>query len=283
MIPVGRRPHLLHGSRLFFAPAWRHKLEDIGLRKEIDWRILSPGRRITGAPLTNCFHVVLDGGETVYFKRYVYKLISDRFYWLLPSKAAIESWGYQKLNNLGIMAPQVLALGEMRSFGLVRAACIVTLGVENSMDLETFAEEVWNYMPEPVKTVFVTEFANQLIAQIKIAHTANFFHHDLKWRNILVVNSGTSYTPVWIDCPRAAVMPLRRRRGIIVDLSGLSRLAIKYFTPRQQFLFVCRYLGDQGDRESCRRLFRDVEAHLSRRLPQHTIEKGNETNSHSFK
>ncbi len=275
MIPGGRRPHLFHGSRLFFAPAWRNKLEDIGLLMGTDWRTLSPGRQITGAPITNCFQVVLDSGETVYFKRYVYKyrLISNRFYWLLPSKAAIESWGYQKLNSLGLIVPQVLALGEMRTFGLIRAACIVTLGLENSMDLETFAEEVWRFMPEPNKTEFVTEFSNQLIAQVQVAHAANFFHHDLKWRNILVVNSGSRYTPVWIDCPRAAVMRLRRRRGMIVDLSGLSRLAMKYFTPRQLFLFVCRYLGDQGDKDSCRRLFRDVEAHLSRRLPQHTIEK----------
>ena len=73
---------------------------------------------------------------------------------------------------------------------------------------------------------------------------------------------------VWIDAPRASRMRLRERRGVVTDLSGLARIAISLFSRFELMRFVHMYLGEEDSSVAAKRLFRQVQRHLSRRMPR---------------
>ena len=107
-----------------------------------------------------------------------------------------------------------------------------------------------------------------LIAQLQQAHRNGFFHQDLKFRNLLIRDSQGSVELFWIDAPRARRRRIRQRRGVIVDLSGLARVAIFTCSPFERMRFLRDYLGPDAAPGEAARLYRQVAAHLSRRQPE---------------
>ncbi len=267
-IDLRRSMQTLHGLRFRVLPRWREPLDEIGIRADRGWVELSPGTLASRSPSTRCFRVTLRGGEVVYFKRYVYPPRKWLEFFLRPGKAAVETFGYACLQELGIPSLEVIAFGELRTLGMLRAAFLVTREIEDSRDLAAFAREVWYPLAADQRSRLYAEIAQQLAEQLRRAHAARFFHHDLKWRNLLIQRVAGRYTPVWIDCPRADVKRLRWRRGVIVDLSALARLALSYLNPRERYRFLRRYLGPGAPRGQAKQLFRKVEAHLARRPPR---------------
>ncbi len=87
----------------------------------------SRGALVTGSLHVNTYRVPLSGAGAVYFKRYVYTIVKNR-YFLQQSRAANEVYSYQQLAAIGIPTLKPLALGEIREFGRLIAACIVTRG-----------------------------------------------------------------------------------------------------------------------------------------------------------
>jgi hypothetical protein len=104
--------------------------------------------------------------------------------------------------------------------------------------------------------------------QLQKAHANRLFHHDLKWRNILIQSDGGRYIPVWIDAPRASRMFLRNGRGVVADLSCLARIAVTLLSSYDRMRFIWRYLGDGREPGDAKRLYRKVAAHLGRRPPR---------------
>jgi len=268
MITVGRRPCHLRGNRLYFEDGWEDKLGEIGLVQGSDWRSLSPGLLINTSPRVNVFRVVLGTGETIYFKRYVHR-VKKSLSSLLMSKSCNEVFSYQQLSRIGVPTLKPLALGEMRSGWLKPPNCIVTLGIENSVSLDDFALKQWYNMPALEKSRVYKEISQQIIQQVQLAHRHNFFHYDLKWRNILVqTDAAGGYHCTWIDCPRGRYMRLRRSRGRMVDLSSLARLALSYLSRTQRLRFIYDYLGEGASRKQARKLFMKIDRHLSHRFPR---------------
>jgi hypothetical protein len=268
MITVGRRPCHFHGNRLYFEDGWEDKLREIGLVQGSDWRNLSPGTLVNTSPRVNMFRVVLGTGETVYFKRYVPR-VKKSLSTLLIGKSGNEVFSYQQLSRIGVPTLKPLALGEMRRGWLKPPGCIVTLGIENAVSLDEFALKQWYDMPPLEKTRVYKEISQQIIHQLRLAHQHNFFHYDLKWRNILVQRDAAgSYHCTWIDCPRGRYMRLRRSRGRMVDLSSLARLSLSYLSRTQRLRFIYDYLGEGASRKQARKLFMRVNGHLSRRYPR---------------
>ena len=259
---------VFHGQRLQVVSAWRERLGALGIAADSGWMALSRGELVSRSPSTRCYRIPLGDGENVYFKRYVYAPRKLLEFWLRPSKAVVEAFGFARLRALGIPSLEVLALGEVRRFGMLRAACVVTRGVPHSRTLEQFAREQWYPLPEPERSRVYREIAARLLEQVRRAHRAGFFHHDLKWRNILIQRGDCGYTPVWIDCPRAFQRRRRLRRGAVVDLSGLARLALSYLTLYERYRFLRGYLGPGAAPGQVKRLFRQVQAHLERRPPK---------------
>lgn len=122
-------------------------------------------------------------------------------------------------------------------------------------------------MPQPQRREVYRELAEKLVDQVRTAHQNRFFHHDLKWRNILVQREGDHYTPVWIDAPRASRMTFREGRGAMVDLSGLARIAISLLSKYDRMRFIWRYLEGARRPGDAKRLYQQVAAHLGRRMP----------------
>jgi len=276
MISITRSPQTSHGKVFLVDPAWRERLVRVGIGEGQSWSQLEPGQRVSGSPHSGCFRVELDDGEVIYFKRYVYPPKRWFEFMLRPGKAGVEAWAYTTLQQLDIPTLDVLAYGEHRVLGSLVASFIVTREVPDSRDLSKYGPEVWYHLPLDERRRIYDDVARKLIAQMQKAHGASFFHHDLKWRNILLQQDGDSFTPVWIDAPRASQMHLRRRRGIVVDLSGLARIAISLLSKYDRMRFVWRYLGDSRQPGDASRLYRDVARHLGRRMPSKIVptEKG---------
>ncbi|MEX2380894.1 MAG: hypothetical protein WD490_00775 [Opitutales bacterium] len=89
-----------------------------------------------------------------------------------------------------------------------------------------------------------------IIAQVacgaRLIHDRNFFHQDLKWRNLLVFSrSEDSPVVFWIDCPSGYFDPLgaNRKRGRIKDLATMDTVARERCSLRERIYFLRSYLG----------------------------------------
>ena len=268
MIKAGTGPCHLNGNRLYFEDGWEDRLKEIGLLQNSRWHTLEPGTLVTASPHVNTYRVPLSGGDAVYFKCYEYSSRKNR-YILQQSRAANEVYSYQQLAGIGIPTLKPLVLGEIREFGRLIAACIVTQEVPDSPSLDEFARQHWCKLPQAERSRVYREISAEVISQLQRAHRNKFFHFDLKWRNILVVRDADGhYRCSWIDCPRGRYMRLRPGRGQVVDLSALARLALSYLSRSQRLRFIYDYLGEQASRKQARHLFMKIDRHLSRRMPR---------------
>lgn len=275
MIPTRRSAHCFHGEKVWYKKGWEEPLIDTGIAKGDNWARLCPGEFISGgSPITNCYRVKLNNGETVYFKRYVYDLRRIQF-WMMPTKAAVEVFSYQIMRQHGMEVPDVVAYGEHRHFGTLFAAFIVTKEIPNTINLVQFARDQWFAMDEPERTNIYQQIASRICTQVKTMHAAGFFHHDLKWKNILLRHDDTGWHPIWIDSPRGAIVRLRQRRSIIIELGRLGRLAGHYLSTKQQLQWLHEYLGKEGTKENVKKLYYDVKDYLDRRRPPHDYELPN--------
>ena len=263
-----RKVHVLHGTVFRVDAAWQVRLEEAGISGQSDWRGFVGDQLVSTAPSTKCYRCDLPERQTIYFKRYVYPQKKWHEFFLRPAKPAVEFWAYSRLKALGIPTLEVIAFAEKRRLGMLMAGCIVTDAILDTIDLDTFARTVWCHWPRARRMAVARAIAATLLAQARIAHRNGFFHHDLKWRNILVNPAGEADSLVWIDAPRASRMRLRERRGVITDLSGLARIAISLFSRFELMRFIHIYLGDAGNSAEAKRLFRQVSGHLGRRMPR---------------
>lgn len=268
-LQIRRRPLLLHGEQIRYAPGWEPRLRAAGIRTGGAWTGLRAGEVVSASPLTNAFRIVLDDGETVYFKRYVYRDRPDRFYWLVPSKAIIEAWAYGQFAGLGIPTIEPVAVGEIRRFGRAMAAFIVTREEPAASSLETYAAREWAGLHPDDRWREAQAVADALIPQLRKAHRAGVYHHDLKWRNVLVKRRDDRYETYWIDAPRARRGRPDADRGRLVDLGALARLVTAYVGPRRQIRLLARYLDEPPSSPVVRRWVERIRRYLSRRLPEH--------------
>lgn len=222
----------------------------------------------SSATVLKCYRIGIDDQDGVYFKRYVYPLLRGIRFWLRPSKAAVEVFGLGQLRQLGIPTPEVIAFGEVRTVGVLRSAFVATREIPKSMDLAIFAASTWQQMPQAEQREVYRQIASQIVRQLRTAHRANFFHRDLKWRNILIRRQGGDHQCIWIDCPKATVNHARRRRGIVVDLSSLARATFRFLSVYDRARFVRDYLGLERKPGDLKRLFHEVGQHLARRPPK---------------
>lgn len=267
MYVLERRIHVYHGENVATEPWWNSLIEDVGIPPFSDWMTFTAGDLISQAPSTKCYRCELPDQRTIYFKRYSYPLRRRHEFWLRPGKAAVEYWAYSRLKELGIPTLNVVAFGERRAFGALLASFIVTEGVDYTIDLATFVHSVWSRWPREKRRVTARAIAHRLLAQARTAHDAQFFHHDLKFRNILINPDGDPSSLVLIDAPRASRMRLRQYRGVVTDLSGLSRIAISLFSRFELMRLLHVYLGKER-RAEAKRLFRSIQKHLGRRMPK---------------
>jgi tRNA A-37 threonylcarbamoyl transferase component Bud32 len=267
----GRCPQVLHGTRVWYHDAWQQDLAELELADMANWRVPVDVPSVSSSKhVIACYRITLAGGRVIYYKRYDYRRrwkAASQF-WLRPSKAAVEKWGYQRYQACGVAVPLTVAYGESRFLGLLRAAFIITEEVPDAISLDDFVAADLPGVEADLRISSMNAFAGRLIESISKAHAACMFHYDLKWRNILVQRRGEEYYPVFIDCPRAFVSCLRRGYGVNTDMSALARLAVSYLTLTQRYRFLAACLGNQADAATRKTWYRRVQRRLGKRQPK---------------
>ena len=267
MFKIKPGPQRLHGHKVYIAPEWKEKLAEVGITKRCNWLNLNIGTAVSKSNRVNAYRVDLKDGSCIYFKTYSFHgQLKD--YFMRQSKCAVEVNSYQTFEEIGIPTIKPLAFGEDRIAGMLKSCCIVTLGVDNTTQLEDWAKEVWLKLPKNEKKNAFNQIFEETAKYTSMAHEAGFFHYDLKWRNIIIKNEDGNYTTTWIDCPRGKKMPLREERGRMVDLSSLSRLALSYLSKTQRLRFLYTYFGQKATKQEVHKMWRLVSDHLSRRPPK---------------
>jgi len=267
MITLTRRAQTFNGEFIRVADSWQEKLVKAGIKQDLYWRELDTGTIVaTGGKtrsINRCYRIELDSGEIIYFKRYLYLKPKPQF-WMMPSKAAIEVWGYNLLRKMGLETPEVIAYGEHRRLGHLHAAFVVTKEVINTVDMEKFAHDTWYFLPKPEQDRIYRQLSQQIMHIAQTMHAHNFYHHDFKWRNILVQKNGDDYKAILIDGPRASIKHLRKARGELVDIAGLARIAKFYLRRTEQLRWLRDFCGDS---DKAKILFRKIQKYMSTREP----------------
>jgi len=256
-----------HGDHIRYAEGWEDILTNLGIAEGKNWHTFKQGSLASGSARVNCYRCELNNGEVIYFKRYVVNSRKPQFAYPLPSKPVIENYGFNILKKIGIPTLDVLAIGERRHYGQFIAGFIVTRSIESSVDLESFAAKQWYDMPEPQRSQTYHKISESILRQLKITYDNNFCHKDLKWRNILITETKDSYTTTWIDCPKAEIMRLRKKRRILMDIGALSRLAMSYLPIKEQLRWLQRYIDATQCDYTARELFISVKNFLRSRPP----------------
>lgn len=144
--------------------------------------------------------------------------------------------------RLGIPTPPILAVGEQRNRWRYRWGILVTLGIENALDLKHLLQ----HFPERFRhRPWLGTVADQVLTNSKKLHDQRFIHGDLKFRNILVQNWDTATPKVYfIDCPSG----WRRRgyffkRGLVKELYQLDKYAATVLSKSERLRLYFRYRG----------------------------------------
>lgn len=264
-IPKSRAMHVFHGNRLWVDPSWQEQLSAIGIDHDKDWTRLTSEDPVSASyTTTSNYRFTLSSGEVVYFKRYIYRRFKFK-YWLQPSKAAVEAAGYHDLKNLGINTIQTLAYGEKRRFGLLRATFIITLGIPDTIELDKYLAQKWCNYNYTRKQKILNTIQPLLIKQLQKAHSAGFFHWDLKLRNILLQERHNTMNLFWIDCPRSRIKKPHHLASIVEDIYCLSRVGIRVLTPGQRMRFLLDYCNDVS---LARKIYRETANKLKKNPPR---------------
>jgi len=192
--------------------------------------------------------VQLPDGSTlvVYYKQYEFAGPSWRFLWR-ASKARCEFRNYAAFEQLGIPCAERMACGEQRDWlGRLHRAFIVTKALPTSSNLVEFVQRECPTRATTESRKLRALLLDQLADLTRRMHAANFFHHDLVWRNVLVEFAPPAEPKLWfIDCPRGQFdrwSPIRHHRRL-KDLASLDKSAMKFCTLGERLEFLRRYLA----------------------------------------
>ena len=261
MQPARSRSRNLHGGFLHVSAEWAEALSGSELKDLGNWQHDIPGVAINHRPedTSHVYRVETSRGGII-FKRY--RPRSMWRYFLRPSRAANEWDGLQAFESVGIPVPPLIAYGEKRLFGCLEYAFIITGEITGARDLASYAGAEWVNLPVSDKSRMYREIEGILFEMLRKAHSCNLYHQDLVWRNILVRKQHGRHQLWFIDCPRFRRTRQKSLHAELVDLSGLSRVAISLMSRSRRFRALLEYF--EYDRGRTRKAFREIDQHHRR-------------------
>ena len=197
-----------------------------------------------------CKELVGADGEkvVVYFKLYGYRRMKRALSRIVkPTRSKSEITNLKLFHQLGIPACEPILQGEYRNvFGISRNCMLITRGVTGTEQLDDFIENLEAGDEDPaVKASLRRQIVESVAGNLRKIHDHQFYHDDLKWRNILVRRSGERGEQIevfWIDCPNgyfARTGKLRGKQGKIKDLYD----ATKHSPKEERLAFLSVYSG----------------------------------------
>ncbi|MBN2561840.1 MAG: hypothetical protein JXQ75_13015 [Phycisphaerae bacterium] len=230
-------------------PRMRPTLEAYGLRQYEDYLAPALGEAVGRSKTTQTRRIVLDGADgkdTFYLKIYRHEG-SRRRHRFLRDKASIEARNYRTLSErCGVIVPDVIAHGCRRRGWRLLDAFILTRAVPRATPLDRYVRMRWPRLQAAVDDPMRHNLLEGTAELVSRMHARGFFHVDLQWRNLLVVDNGTD-RPAFgiIDSARGGLRWWRvhREHGRLRDLSSLYKLGRLWLTRGEQVRWLRRYLG----------------------------------------
>ena len=200
--------------------------------------------------------------STYYVKLFQGKGTRLKFY-LGISRYQREVHNLQYFQKLGLNTPRLVAHGHESRWGRLSRAALVTLEVENALDLEKLLASGALYA---AGVAGARKILAKLAKAARQLHADGFYHQDLKARNILVRTGDSEPELFFFDCPSGHHPPrFMLRRGIIRDLAHLEE-DLRGHVRRVDLLYMYKQYRDCEKLAPCdKALARDVLAYYDQR------------------
>ncbi len=194
------------------------------------------GKRLTKDLLSEVILIERDGIR-YYVKRYWGAGKGVRRYIGRPRVKA-EWQNLKNFTKWGVPTAPIVAYGLERKAGAFVRGALITRELEGTHDLALLVHQTDARLCD---AAWVDGISRQLAKATRTLHDHRFAHNDLKWRNLLVNESGLLF---FIDCPTGSFWwgPFLRYR-IIKDLACLDKVANKVLSRSQRLRFYLQYRG----------------------------------------
>jgi tRNA A-37 threonylcarbamoyl transferase component Bud32 len=152
--------------------------------------------------------------------------------------------------SVGIPSPRVVAWGQRRNaIGTIVDDYIITEAIPGTQTLREFITSACPDRSQPVYCSRRDSIIDQLSHTTRAIHAHNFYHQDLKWRNILVRANGDQTELFWIDCPKGDFTrsAAHQKRRALKDCATLDKLGRRHCTKEERLHFVAGYLDQPID------------------------------------
>jgi hypothetical protein len=204
----------------------------------------------------------IDGKREYFLKTYRYAGRRRRFA-LRADKAALEASNYRFLRDVcRIDVPDVICWGLERKLWRICSAFVLTRGIAEAVPLDSFVATRWpkpeDGFGDPLRER-IMELAASLVRRM---HAAHFYHVDLQWRNILIVQDSSAAPRLFIiDSSRGGPRTGRlfQEHGRLRDLSSLAKEAAWRLTRTERLRWLQQYLGVRRLDPNHRLIVRTVE------------------------
>jgi len=210
------------------------------------------GERVAKSPMTQVLRVRV-GASDYYLKRYA-GLGKRPLRRLLDTPRVQAEWeNLRRFAAWGIATAPLVACGLEKQDGRFMRGALVTAGIPNAIDLKQIAVSGDARMKS---RRWRDGISHQLAQATQAMHAHGFAHNDLKWRNLLVDDSGRLF---FIDCPTGRFWwkPFLAYR-IVKDLACLDKVAKHHLSRTQRLRFYLDYAQKQklaaADKRRIRRI-----------------------------
>ena len=192
-----------------------------------------------------------ENGATVqtFVKVYSYRKSPFQRLWHKGS-ARIEARNLLFFKSIGIPTPRVIAWGQRKNaIGKIVDDYIITEAVPGTQTLREFMASACPDRSLPLYCSRRDSIIDQLSHTTRAIHAHNFYHQDLKWRNILVRANGDQTELFWIDCPKGDFTrsAAHQSRRALKDCATLDKLGRLHCTKEERLRFVAGYLDQPVD------------------------------------
>lgn len=174
-------------------------------------------------------------GNTYFVKRYYHAGNIWRKFLCFP-RVMIEWRNLKRFHQWQIPTAAMVAHGLQYKKRFFYRGAIVTAAIPKTQDLASIATD----KPDLLRNrQWINNVSQQLADITRRLHQHSFAHNDLKWRNILVDQSGKVFI---IDCPNGLLwIPPFLQHRIIKDLACLDKMAKYYLSRTQRLRFYLQY------------------------------------------
>jgi tRNA A-37 threonylcarbamoyl transferase component Bud32 len=192
-----------------------------------------------------------ENGATVptFVKVYSYRKSPFQRLWRRGT-ARTEARNLLFFKSVEIPTPRVIAWGQRRNaIGTIVDDYIITEAIPSTQTLSEFTTSACPNRSQPLYRSRRDSIIDQLSHTTRAIHAHNFYHQDLKWRNILARTDGDQAELFWIDCPKGdfTKSSTHQTRRALKDCATLDKLGRLHCTKEERLRFVAGYLDQPVD------------------------------------